>query len=80
MNGFWLFLIFLVVFAAVYWFFSSRRAKATPPDLYRKLLLSAMGDRAMAERLIELERRRHPEANRAQLIRYAIERWERDNQ
>ncbi len=80
MSGFWLFLIFIVILIVAYWLFAPRRSKATPPDLYRKLLLSAMGDRAMAERLIELERRRHPEASRAQLIRYAIERWERDNQ
>jgi hypothetical protein len=80
MNRFWLLLIFITVLVVVYWFFTSRRVKATPPDLYRKLLHCAMGDQAMAERLIGLERRQHPEANRAQLIRYAIERWERDNQ
>ena len=79
MSGLWLFLIIMAILVAAYWLFVPRCSKPVSPDLYRKLLHCAMGDAALAERLIALERQHHPESSRAQLIRYAIERWERDN-
>lgn len=56
----------------------------TPPkgqetDPYQELLSKVRGDALTAERLIEYERRRAPSASREELIRRAIERWERDN-
>ena len=38
----------------------------------------ALGDRAKVEGLIALERATAPHAIRAELLRSAIERWERD--
>ncbi|MBN1935848.1 MAG: hypothetical protein JW934_14355 [Anaerolineae bacterium] len=49
------------------------------PELYRNLLVKVHGDHAAAQRLIEFERKRHPNASQADLIRRAIERWELDN-
>jgi hypothetical protein len=37
------------------------------------------GDHAVTERLIELERRRNPEASRSVWLQNAIRRWEQDN-
>ena len=55
-----------------------------PPDerdrfSYENLLRKVGGDILTAERLIEYERRRAPNASREELIRRAIERWEDDN-
>lgn len=47
---------------------------------YDDLLIKLRRDRAMADRLIEFERKKVPNANRNEWIRRAIERWERDNQ
>jgi hypothetical protein len=47
-------------------------------DSYQKLLRKAFGDKAQVERLIELERRKKPNAGRAIWIKNAIDRWERD--
>lgn len=55
---------------------------ATPPQqarLYANLLGKAGGDPATADRLIELERRRLPNADRLTWLENAIRRWERDN-
>lgn len=49
-------------------------------DLYQELLSKVDWDSAMADRLIEYERKRAPTADRNELIRRAIERWDRDNQ
>jgi tetratricopeptide (TPR) repeat protein len=49
-------------------------------NLYQDLLAMVRGDRAMAERLIEFERNKVPDADRNEWIRRAIERWIRDNQ
>lgn len=46
--------------------------------LERRLMRMAMGDRAKVDGLIALERAAAPQATRAELIRSAIERWERD--
>lgn len=46
--------------------------------LYQTLLLRVRQDRYMADRLIDFERRRTPNAPRARLIQDAIERLDRD--
>lgn len=56
----------------------SARPRPTSP-LYRNLLVKVNGNRGTAERLIEYERGRAPYADDEELIRNAIERWERDN-
>ena len=50
------------------------------PDLYNELLMKVGWDGARAERLIELERKKAPTADRDELIKRAIEHWNRDNQ
>jgi hypothetical protein len=47
---------------------------------YQDLLYRAGGDQEMAERLIGLERKKVPTADRNELIHRAVERWIRDNQ
>jgi hypothetical protein len=47
--------------------------------LYNDLLQKLGGDRAAAERLIELERARAPQSTRRGWIQAALQRWERDN-
>ena len=47
---------------------------------YQDLLYRTGGDQAMAERLIGLERKMVPTADRNELIHRAVERWIRDNQ
>ena len=46
---------------------------------YRRLLLKAQGDHALAERLIDHEQRQAPQATRLECIRSANQSWERDN-
>jgi len=46
---------------------------------YQKLLQKAMGSQALAERLIEYERQRNPQASRLQLIENSLRRWQLDN-
>jgi hypothetical protein len=48
-------------------------------QLYASLLRKAGGDRAAADRLIDLERRRLPKADRLTWLENAIRKWERDN-
>lgn len=48
-------------------------------DLYKHLLSLTKNDRELANRLIEYERKRKPDASEEELIRRAIERWELDN-
>ena len=52
---------------------------ADEDDLYHKLMVKIGYDRALAERLIDYERRRVPNAGRAVWIQSAITRWEWDN-
>ncbi len=47
--------------------------------LYQDLLRKSRFNGAIAERLIEYERKQDPQASRLKLIQNAIERWERDN-
>ncbi|MFB2880522.1 hypothetical protein [Floridanema aerugineum] len=47
-------------------------------QLYKSLLQRSQGDRKQVERLIDYERRRSPNSCRADLLQFAIDRWERD--
>jgi len=51
----------------------------TEENLYQDLFIKVGYDHGIAKRLIEYERQRTPHATRSQLIRSAIQRWERDN-
>jgi hypothetical protein len=51
----------------------------TEENLYQDLFIKAGYDHDIAKRLIEYERLRTPQATRSELIRNAIQRWERDN-
>jgi hypothetical protein len=51
----------------------------TDENLYQDLFIKVGYDHEVAKRLIEYERQREPQAKRSQLIRNAIQRWERDN-
>jgi len=51
----------------------------TEENLYQDLFIKVGYDHDIARRLIEYERERKPQAKRSQLIRNAIQRWERDN-
>jgi hypothetical protein len=57
---------------------SSHSDRSLEKQLYQQLLSRSGGDRKLAERLVELERQRHPDANRLQLLQNAIYRWDRD--
>ncbi|WP_338431507.1 hypothetical protein [Synechococcus elongatus] len=46
---------------------------------FRTLVRKCMGDIDKVERLIQYEHRQSPELSRAEAIRFAITRWERDN-
>lgn len=46
--------------------------------LYEELLRKCRGDRSLANRLVEYERKRNPDAEIAELLRDAIERLEYD--
>jgi predicted nucleic acid-binding Zn-ribbon protein len=48
--------------------------------LHNDLLRKVGGDRQVVERLIDFERQRLPNANRAIWLQNAIQRWEKDNQ
>ena len=48
--------------------------------LHNDLLRKVGGNRETVERLIEFERQRLPEGNRARWLQNAIERWQQDNQ
>lgn len=51
----------------------------TEENLYQGLFIKVGYDHTVARRLIDYERTRAPKARRSQLIRNAIERWEKDN-
>jgi len=55
-------------------------SKDKKTDLDQDLLSKVGWDRAIADRLIEFERKKAPTTDRNELIRRAIERWIRDNQ
>ena len=47
--------------------------------LFDDLLRKVGGDRSVAERLIEFERKQRPESTRLTCIENAIQRWEKEN-
>jgi len=47
-------------------------------QLYGQLLNRARGDRSLADRLVDYERRRSPNSTRSQWLDNAIYRWDRD--
>ena len=53
--------------------------RPTEENLYQALFIKAGYDHNVAKRLIEYERQRAPQATRSELIRNAIQRWDRDN-
>ena len=79
MNGVIFLLMLVVVVVVGIWLFAKRSSQPRRATAYNKLRRRAMGDQALVERLIEMERQRHPNASEARLIQYALERWERDN-
>lgn len=79
MNGLMILLVLLAVIVVGIWLFAKRSPQPRQGTAYDKLRQRAMGDQALVERLIEMERQRHPDASEARLIRYALERWKRDN-
>lgn len=48
--------------------------------LFNNLLRKVGGDRAVAERLVDFERKSLPNANRIIWLQNAIQRWEQDNE
>jgi hypothetical protein len=51
----------------------------TEENLYQDLFIKTGYDHEVTKRLIEYERQRAPQATRLELIRSAIQHWERDN-
>ena len=58
---------------------SSKRVRDSRKDNLKKLVSKTLGDKDLAERLIERERIVTPHLTREALINAAIKRWERDN-
>jgi hypothetical protein len=57
---------------------SPRVSSHVRDELYKDLLTKCRNDRNLAERLIAYERKRAPSVSEEELIRSAIQRWERD--
>ncbi|HZS10128.1 MAG TPA: hypothetical protein VFD58_35200 [Blastocatellia bacterium] len=72
-------LILLAALVAAIAFLRPKQGAAGADDSYNKLLRKSLGDPVQVERLIEAERKRHPNATRERLMRHAIERWESHN-
>jgi len=74
--------VFLLLLVAAGFYAAARNGFFQGNDsdarLYRELLIQTRGDREVAERLIDFERRRAPELNRAQLCRNALDRLKYD--
>lgn len=77
---------FLLNILAIFLAFGVKRSSDATPhsaasedELYQKLLRKTLGDKAQVERLLEHERQRNQKATRIELLRAALERWERDN-
>ncbi len=67
-------------FRFVPWLMKQRgnTSRGLESQAYEQLLRRSAGDRSLADRLIEFEQNRTPEATRLQLIQNAIFRWDRD--
>src|SRR5262249_32981537 len=48
-------------------------------ELQRNLLLKALGNESVVERLVAFERTRNPDGDHTQWLEAAIRRWEHDN-
>ena len=70
-------MVVAAVVAVGLWWVMTRKPKPEA-RLYAELLRKAHGDTSRVHRLIEHEVERNPKASRAQHIRNAIVRWERD--
>ena len=55
-----------------------KAASSATTYYYDDLVKAARGDKALANRLIDFERKKAPEASKERLARLALERWERD--
>lgn len=55
-----------------------KAASSAATTYYDDLVEAARGDKALADRLINFERKSAPEASKERLARLALERWERD--
>lgn len=67
-----------VALAVGLWWLSRPRRDAATPEALRTKLVHMTGDRAVAQRLIERMRKRHPDADEAKLIALAIAELRRD--
>ena len=78
--GLYLILVLILGGGAYYYWTQIRPQQPARQEeqLLQTLLRQARGDRALAERLIEYEQQRNPDANRQVWIADAIDRWERD--
>jgi hypothetical protein len=74
-----LFFMFGVIILVIAQRFTKKTSRGSGQDNLKKLLSKTMGDKSLAERLIERERMTNPNLQRAALINAAIARWERDN-
>lgn len=81
MNAITLVIIIILVFIifGVAQRFSSKTIRVSRKDNFKNLLSKTLGDKDLAERLIERERIVNPRLTREALINAAIKRWERDN-
>ncbi len=59
-------------------YYSPKPSTEKKDEGYGKLLLKTLGNRARADGLIELERKRNPKGTKAELIKSAIEQYEYD--
>ena len=59
-------------------YMGKKRGTNSASDYYNQLVKSARGDKALADRLINFEKKQAPEASKERLARLALERWERD--
>jgi predicted amidophosphoribosyltransferase len=70
----------IVIKSKIIHFFQKIKPKSGAENkLYQNLLRKTRFDRNLTERLIEYEHEKNPSAKRIDLIKDAIERWERDN-
>lgn len=80
-------LLTTILLIGIVYFLVIERMGGNPSDLflpqrsiyYNRLMRRAQGDEALVERLIAFEKKRYPDATRAELERTALRRWERDN-
>jgi hypothetical protein len=71
-------LVLMVALVAIYLAAMRRRPLSVRGNLRRELTQKLMGDERAALRLIELERKRRPDASETELVRAALQRLERD--